>query len=142
MTKITFLHGAHDRLQAVAAWLERASGEGRRVLVYVPADDRRDHLDRLLWTQPATGFTPHCRAENDLAAETPIVFASGLDNPLHDECLLNLSDEVPSGFSRFEELIEIVSIEDAVRLPGRERFRFYRERGYPLENRDISGGFR
>ena len=142
MTKVTFLHGAHDRLQAVAAWLERASGEGRRVLVYVPAGDRRDHLDRLLWTQPATGFTPHCRAENDLAAETPIVFASGLDNPLHDECLLNLSDEVPSGFSRFEELIEIVSIEDADRLPGRERFRFYRERGYPLENCDISGGFR
>ena len=142
MTKITFLHGAHDRLQAVAAWLERASGEGRRVLVYVPAGDRRDHLDRLLWTQPATGFTPHCRAENDLAAETSIVFASGLDNPLHDECLLNLSDEVPSGFSRFEELIEIVSIEDADRLPGRERFRFYRERGYPLENCDISGGFR
>lgn len=140
MTKITFLHGARDRLQAVAAWLERASGEGRRVLVYVPAGDRRDHLDRLLWTQPATGFTPHCRAENDLAAETPIVFASELDHPLHDECLLNLSDEVPSGFSRFEELIEIVSIEDADRLPGRERFRFYRERGYPLDNRDISGG--
>ncbi|MCM2308277.1 MAG: DNA polymerase III subunit chi [Sulfuritalea sp.] len=140
MTRITFLHGARDRLQAVAAWLERASGEGRRVLVYVPAGDRRDHLDRLLWTQPATGFTPHCRAENDLAAETPIVFASELDHPLHDECLLNLSDEVPSGFSRFEELIEIVSIEDADRLPGRERFRFYRERGYPLDNRDISGG--
>lgn len=140
MTKITFLHGARDRLQAVAAWLERASGEGRRVLVYVPAGDRRDHLDRLLWTQPATGFTPHCRAESDLAAETPIVFASELDHPLHDECLLNLSDEVPSGFSRFEELIEIVSIEDADRLPGRERFRFYRERGYPLDNRDISGG--
>lgn len=140
MTKITFLHGARDRLQAVAAWLERASGEGRRVLVYVPAGDRREHLDRLLWTQPATGFIPHCRAESELAAETPIVFASELDHPLHDECLLNLSDEVPSGFSRFEELIEIVSVEDADRLPGRERFRFYRERGYPLENRDISGG--
>ncbi|MBI3096192.1 MAG: DNA polymerase III subunit chi [Rhodocyclales bacterium] len=140
MTKITFLHGARDRLQAVATWLERASGEGRRVLVYVPADDRREHLDRLLWTQAATGFIPHCRAESELAAETPIVFASELDHPLHDECLLNLSDEVPSGFSRFEELIEIVSVEDADRLPGRERFRFYRERGYPLENRDISGG--
>ncbi|MDZ4251982.1 MAG: DNA polymerase III subunit chi [Sulfuritalea sp.] len=140
MTKITFLHGARDRLQAIAAWLELASGEGRRVLVYVPAGDRRDHLDRLLWLQPATGFIPHCRAENDLAAVTPIVFTSGLDHPLHDECLLNLSDEVPSGFSRFKELIEIVSIEAADRLPGRERFRFYRERGYPLENRDISGG--
>ncbi|MDP1609474.1 MAG: DNA polymerase III subunit chi [Sulfuritalea sp.] len=140
MTKITFLHGARDRLQAVAAWLGQASSEGKRVLVYVPAGERGEQLDRLLWIQPATGFTPHCRADNSLAAETPVVLASALDHPLHDECLLNLSDEVPSGFSRFKELIEIVSVEDADKLPGRERFRFYRERGYPLENRDISGG--
>ena len=32
------------------------------------------------------------------------------------------------------------SVEDEDRLPGRERFRFYRERGYPLQNSDISGG--
>jgi len=140
MTKITFLHGAHDRLQAVAAWLGQASNQGRRVLVYVPTGDRREQLDRLLWAHPATGFTPHCRADSNLAPETPIVLASALDQPLHDECLLNLSDEVPSGFSRFKELIEIVSIEDADRVPGRERFRFYRERGYPLETSDISGG--
>lgn len=40
------------------------------------------------------------------------------------------------------ELIEIVSVEDTDRLPGRERFRYYRERGYPLETSDISGGIR
>jgi DNA polymerase-3 subunit chi len=139
MTNITFLHGTRDRLHAVAAWLGQASSEGRRVLVYAPTGGDREDLDRLLWTHPATGFTPHCMADNDLAAETPIVLASGVDHPMHDECLLNLSNEVPSGFSRFKELIEIVSVDDADRLPGRERFRFYRERGYPLETRDISG---
>jgi DNA polymerase-3 subunit chi len=140
MTQITFLHGARDRLQAIAAWLARASGEGKPVLVYVPASERCAELDRLLWTQPATGFTPHCRADDNLAAETPIVLASGLDDTRHDGCLLNLSDEIPPGFSRFRQLIEIVSVEDSDRLPGRERFRFYRERGYPLEAREISGG--
>ena len=30
MTKITFLHGARDRLQAVAAWLAHAGGEVER----------------------------------------------------------------------------------------------------------------
>lgn len=138
MTQITFLHGALDRLKAVAAWLAQASAEGRPVLVYAPVAERGEQLDRLLWTLPATGFTPHCRAEDKLAGETPIVLASELDRPLHDKCLLNLSDEVPPGFSRFQQLIEIVSADDADRLPGRERFRFYRERGYPLEARDIS----
>lgn len=140
MTQISFLHGAHDRLQAVAAWLGQANGDGRSVLVYVPHGERGEQLDRLLWTHPATGFVPHCRAEEALASETPIVLASKLESPLHDDCLLNFSDEIPPGFSRFQHLIEIVSIEDADRLPGRERYRFYRERGYPLEARDISRG--
>lgn len=140
MTQITFLHGARDRLEAVVAWLARAGREGKPVLVYVPLAEQGNTLDRLLWTQPATGFAAHCRAGDTLAAETPIVLAADLDHPLHDECLLNLSDEVPPGFSRFQQLIEIVSADDNDKLPGRERFRFYRERGYPLEARDISEG--
>lgn len=140
MTQITFLHGARDRLHAIAAWLAQFCSEARPVLVFVPTGERRDQLDRLLWTHSATGFTPHCRADDKLARESPIVLASALDSPLHDGCLLNLSDEIPPGFSRFQQLVEIISVEDGDRLPGRERFRFYRERGYPLETRDISGG--
>jgi DNA polymerase-3 subunit chi len=140
MTEISFLHGVRDRLQAVVTWLGQACSDGTKVLVYAPLGDQRDQLDRLLWTHPATGFAPHCMEGDKLAAETPIVLAAKLDNPPHDGCLLNLSDEVPPGFSRFQQLIEIVSVNDADRLPGRERFRFYKERGYPLEARDISQG--
>ena len=139
MTRITFLHGARDRLHAVASWLALACSEGRRVLVYAPAGGHGEQLDRLLWTHPPTGFTPHCSADAPLAPETPIVLASALNHPSHDECLVNLSQEIPPGFGHFQELVEIVSIDDRDRLPGRERFRFYRERGYPIDTRDISG---
>jgi len=140
MTQIIFFHGARDRLQAIAAWLGRAGSEGRQVLVYVPAGERSEQLDRLLWTHLATGFAPHCHANDKLATETPIILVTELDAPPHDGCLLNVSDEIPPGFSRFQQLIEVISVKDEDRLPGRERFRFYRERGYPLENHDISGG--
>lgn len=140
MTQITFLHGASNRLQAIVAWLGRASSEGKQVLVYAPVTEYRDQLDQALWMQPPTSFTPHCRAGDSLAAETPIILATEIDNPPHDDCLLNLSNEIPPGFSRFKRLVEIVSVADEDKLPGRERFRFYRERGYPLENRAISGG--
>jgi DNA polymerase-3 subunit chi len=140
MTQISFLHGARDRLLAVVAWLAQASSATKPVLVYVPDGEQSEHLARLLWTQPATGFTPHCRADSRLAGETPIVLAATLEHPLHDACLLNLSDEIPPGFSRFQQLVEIVSVEAGDRLAGRERFRFYRERGYPLAARDIAGG--
>lgn len=137
MTQITFFHGARDRLLAIAAWLAQANSA---VLVYAPIEEHREKLDRLLWIQPAIGFTPHCRSEDKLAAETPIILASALDNPSHDGCLLNASDDVPPGFSRFQQLIEIVSADDHDKRLGRERFRFYRERGYSLDARDISGG--
>lgn len=139
MTRVSFLHGASDRLQAIASWLEQASRAGHRIVVYVPVADDRDRLDRLLWINPATGFVPHCLANSGLVEETPVVLATGLDQTPHDECLVNLSNDIPPGFGRFEHLVEIVSTADSDKLPGRERFRFYRERGYPLEARDISG---
>jgi DNA polymerase-3 subunit chi len=141
MTSIQFYHGAGNRLQAAAEWLSRAGHEHRPVVVYVPSNDDCQKLDRLLWSAPATGFIAHCMADDRLAQETPIVLASGLENLVSDECLLNLSDEIPPGFSRFQSLVEIVSVDDQDRLPGRERFRFYRERGYPLKNDDVSNGF-
>lgn len=140
MTQITFLHGARDRLQAVAIWIARAYGESKKVLVYVPDGEILESLDRLLWVHPATGFTPHCRATDTLASLTSIILASELANPLHDDFLLNLSDSVPPGFSRFQQLVEIISIADETKRLGRERYRFYRERGYPLEAQEISDG--
>ena len=140
MTRITFLSNVADRTQAAAGWLASAWKERKPVLVYAPSAEIAERLERLLWTQPATGFLPHCRADSPLAGETVVLIANNLERSPQDRCLLNLSDEVPPGFSRFEELVEIVSTEDAVRLPARERFRFYRERGYALENRDIGAG--
>lgn len=139
MTRVSFFHGASDRLQAIASWLGQTCRAGQRIVVYVPAADDRDRLDRLLWTHTATGFIPHCPANSELAEETPVILATGLDRTPHDQCLVNLSNEIPSGFGRFKHLVEIVSTADSDRLPGRDRFRFYRERGYPLEARDIAG---
>ena len=134
MTKVRFFHGAEDRLQAAVAWLAGAYAQGRRVLVYAPDPLAAASLDRLLWTQPPTGFLPHCRADAPLAAQTPVRIADRLEALDPEQCLLNLADEVPPGFSRFEEIVEIVGSAEPELLPARSRFKFYRDRGYPLEN--------
>lgn len=139
MTRVTFLHGAEDRLAAAARWLTLAWGRREQVLVYAPGV-AAERVDRLLWTQNPTGFVPHCFSGDDLAAETPIVIAGDIESIAQDGCLLNLADTVPPGFARFEHLIEIVSGDDAVRMPARERFRFYRERGYAPESIDVREG--
>ena len=138
MTEVFFYHGAHDRLQAAAAWLADAYRGGQKVLVYAPDPAIAAHLDRLLWTQQSTSFLPHCRADDPLAAQTAVLIASDLDTLPFDERLLNLSNEIPPGFSRFTTLVEIVSDADEDRLPARDRFKFYRERGYDLKNQKFA----
>ncbi len=139
MTKVLFCHGATDRMQAAAAWLIqfRAQNYPAVALIYAPDTAVAERIDRLLWVQPAIGFLPHCRVDSPLAAETPVLIASSLDSLPQEERLLNLSDELPPGFSRFENLVEIVSREDSVRLPARDRVKFYRDRGYDIEFRDL-----
>lgn len=140
MTHVTFLHNVPDRLRAAAEWLAFPAQRGTPIAV-LATDAGLSTLDRMLWESPSTGFTPHCRAGHRDAAETRIVLTSDLSTIVHNACVLNLTDAIPSGFERFDRLIEIISRNDADRLPGRDRYRYYRDHGYQLENSDISRGF-
>jgi DNA polymerase-3 subunit chi len=140
VTHVRFYSNAEDRLQAATAWLN-AMWRKQPVLVFAPDRDIAERLDRLLWAQPATGFLPHCRADAPLASQTPVLITDNLDQLPQNRCLLNLSNEVPPGFSRFEELVEIVSTADSDRLPARERYRFYRDRGYAVENHQVADAY-
>ncbi len=56
----------------------------------------------------------------------------------HHGLLINLDVVAPPWFSRFQRLAEIVHDEPDVRAGKRERYRFYRDRGYPLYHHDLS----
>ena len=146
MTKVSFFHSANDRIAAAVAWLhlawsKRGDASAHQVIVFAPDAAIADQLDRQLWLQPAGGFVPHCRADSALASETPIIISAAMTSLAAHQQLLNLDDAVPPEFSRFDELIEIVSQNGPDKLPARDRFKFYRERGYELHNQDISAGF-
>ena len=66
-----------------------------------------------------------------------IVDHEGANLP-HDQVLLNLRDEWPQFFSRFQRLVEIVSLDEEDRRLARERYKFYRDRGYEIQKHDLS----
>jgi len=138
VTSIDFYHGAQDKLQTSCRLIGEFHSQKRKVLVYAPTEALAAQIDRLLWCQPATGFTPHCALDAPLAAETPVVIGATLDDEAHHDVLVNLDGELPQGFSRFERLIEIVGKDEADRGPARERYKFYRDRGYPLQAHQLS----
>jgi DNA polymerase-3 subunit chi len=136
MTSIDFYTHVADRLAVVGKLVAKALAQHGHVRVLTPDSATTDALDRLLWLQPATGFLPHCRVSSPLASQTPVWIDHALEHQGPAAVLINLHESPPPFFSRFERLAEIVSIEGAV--AARERFRFYRERGYELRTHNMS----
>lgn len=139
MTSVDFYFNAADRLQVACRLAGKALAQGKRLLIYAPHAETAQSIDRLLWTWPATGFVPHCRAGDALAPETPVLIAGEADAAAGCDILLNLGQETPPAFERFERLLEVVARDEADRQAARERFRFYRERGYRVAHHDLAG---
>jgi DNA polymerase-3 subunit chi len=133
MTTVTFIHDADDRLRAAAAWLAGSPRLAAGVAVFVPDQQHANQLDRLLWEQSPTGFSPHCSFEHPLSAETPIVLCPERPAEWPRATLLNLSDEIPQGLSNIAQLVEIVSQDEATRIAGRVRFRSYQQAGFRID---------
>ncbi len=138
MTQIYFYHNAIDRIAAAAALIGKAYQQKKALLVFAPDTEISSTLDRHLWIHPPTGFIPHVYSDSPLAAETPILITDQLDSLAHDERLFNLSDEIPDGFSRFTSVIEIVGQQENERQAGRERVKYYKDRGYEIKFIDLS----
>ena len=139
MTRIDFYFNADDKWQVACRLAGKAAAQRRRMLIYAPEPETAQRIDRLLWTWPATGFVPHCAARDALAGETPVLIDGATDAAPSCDVLLNLSDGTPPAFERFERLLEVVGRDDADRQQARGRYRFYRERGYPIADHDLAG---
>lgn len=133
MTKVDFYTGSEDKLRTACQLSHKAMQNGLRVLLHTPDAETADKLDKLLWHFPATAFMPHCRSTEADAATLPVVIGSDETLP-HSELLISLHDECLPFFSRFERLIEIVSADPEDAQRGRERFKFYRDRGYEMRH--------
>jgi DNA polymerase III subunit chi len=138
MTQVDFYFNAQDRFQVACRLAGKSLAAGQRLLIYAPEAEVATRIDRTLWTWPATGFVPHCAAEAPLAAETPVLIAGDERSPEGFGWLLNLGAGCPPHFERFERLFEVVGADDVERNAGRERYRFYKSRGYAIANHDLA----
>ncbi len=138
MTKIDFYTGSKDKLRTACQLSHKAMQNGVRVILSAPDAATNDALDKLLWHYPATAFIPHCRSDAEEAGQMPVVLNQGSDKFPHHELLISLHNECAPFFSRFERVIEIVGKDEEDARLGRERFGFYRDRGYEMRHFDLS----
>lgn len=138
MTTIDFYFNAADRITVACRLAGKAVQQNKRVLVYAPGSELAQKFDRALWTFQAVSFVPHCQAGDALAPETPVLICSGDEEHGDREVLINLGPESPPFFARHARLLEIVTQDEADRRAGRDRYAFYKARGYALRNHDLA----
>ena len=145
MTGIDFHFNTPDKVGYACRLLRKAvAGRGAQVVVVGDADVL-SAVDLALWQLSPADFIAHCDidAEAGILARSPVVLAGRKDAPLpHRQVMLNLGADVPSGFERFERLIDIVSNDDADRQIARTRWRHYADRGYAITRHDFAGSAR
>ena len=111
----------------------RAATAGKRV--HIRADEAAvADLDELLWEYPPDRFLPHARVA-DASEKEPVTVGNVEEEPPHDDVLINLATDIPGFFARFERVSEVVLA--SARGPGRDKYRRYREGGYPLFHHEL-----
>jgi DNA polymerase III subunit chi len=138
VTKVDFYTGSADKLHTACQLSHKAMQNGMRTAISLPDAATCDALEKLLWHYPATAFIPHCRSDAEDAEQMPVVLNHVDEKFPHHDLLINLHNECVPFFSRFERVIEIISSDAEDSRMGRERFKFYRDRGYELRHIDLT----
>ncbi|CAA0087462.1 DNA polymerase III subunit chi [Zhongshania aliphaticivorans] len=115
---------------------EKAWRAGHKVYVHCDDVTAAEAIDTMLWQYRAESFVPHSCHPAD---QNPVLVGCGEHAGEHCDVFINLAKQVPMFFSRFKRLAEIVSQEDGCLSASRERYSFYKTRGYPLNTHNISG---
>jgi DNA polymerase-3 subunit chi len=112
----------------------------QRVFINCGSEMEAKRLDELLWTFSQGSFVPHKVFEDfsDATVLEPVLIGCGREPGGEQwDLMINLADDVPDFFSRYERVAELVDGEQQRRERGRERYRFYRDRGYELNTHKL-----
>jgi len=133
VTRIDFHSKIPDKLSYACRLIRKAQAGNTKLVVLAEDREQLNNIDSLLWTFSEQDFLPHVIAGDSLAAQTPIILTDDCDKALpHHHALVNLSRRTPEFFARFERMFELVSNDEQDLVAGRERYKYYQERGYPL----------
>jgi len=139
MTQVDFYilpaESDQERQHFACRLTEKAYKLGHKVYIHSRDAEQAAAMDELLWSFRNSSFVPHAQLGN--ASDEPVIIGFGEPPEAFSEVMINLSHQVPSFFSRFERVTEVVVTDPQVTEATRENYRFYRDRGYPLKNHDM-----
>ena len=111
---------------------------GHRIYILTRDHEGAQRLDQLLWTFSQGSFIPHGLGARPADIDMPVLIGREEPPAAHDDVLIQLTPQVPEFFSRFRRVAEVVDGRADEKTLARERFRFYRDRGYELQTHNLA----
>ena len=124
-----------QRLSVAVRLADKAFQRGHRIFINAADEDQARALDELMWSFRPSSFLPHGLHGQEHSDTVAIGWGQEPHN--HSDLLINLQLEIPSFFSRFQRVAEVVTQDPDSLEALRASWTFYRERGYQLEKHDL-----
>jgi len=138
MTRVSFYILKSTQLeqrQAFACRLaEKAYNQGHQVYIHTESPEQSVAVDNALWAIRPDSFVPHEMIETGSDSSSPVLIGhKDTTPPRLMDVLINLTEQQPLFFSQFERVAEVIDDNNEVKQAGRQRFQFYKQRGYELD---------
>ncbi len=136
MTRVIFYSNISDKQTALTILVRKALAKRHLVTLFTESEQAAKAYRDVLWQKDAMSFLPNVLASDVLVNETPVVIDWQDEQLCQDDILVNLTQRQLTVFSRFRQLIELVGTDELDKALARERFKFYRDRGYEIKHFD------
>lgn len=143
MTNILFYltpyHTLEDVFATATRVIEKSLRGGHQTVVGFDNDKALKQFIAHIQSLADTSFFPYTISKETLSygIDDAIIFAHGHTPNALNDVFINFGSQTPVNFSRFNRLIEWVWQEENALIASRARYKFYKQRGYPLTEHDL-----
>lgn len=142
MTRVDFYQLEDDAPKATllvsCRLVQKALAKHDRVYLQVPDQRTGEQLDQLLWQFQSDAFIPHRLLPSKSELDAPVAIGVGPAPEGFHSVLINLTDQVPDRFERFQRVLELVPAAEEARIKARTRYAYYKQRGYLLNYHQLA----
>lgn len=121
--------------QLTCKLLEKATLKNQQVLIQVNDEDDACQLSEKIWGFKPESFLAHGVLNEHSKNQIEIGWTN--EHGKQHDVLIQLADNIPEFFSRFDRVIEITCGDSNNIAMTRDHYRYYRDRGYPIRHHKL-----
>lgn len=118
---------------ALCSLIEKWYANGHTIAIVCSSEKNAAALDQLLWTFNDQSFVPHALFKEEHSASPVLLYSTHAAINSSVDVLINLSDMALTSTKPLKLLIEIVFPDQTMQQLARDRYKLYRDAGYPLK---------